>query len=77
MSFHFGSSEYAATFVDLPLPDTKTLRNSALEYLKEFNPQSWYEDPVREKMLSERVFVLDSVPKKMDNRGHGTPGNSL
>jgi hypothetical protein len=79
MSFHFGSSEYAATFVDLPRPDTKALRNGALEYLKEFNPQSWYEDPVRGRSrlscpLSERMFVVDFV--SMDNSVHGTRGKA-
>lgn len=47
MSFHFASSEYAASFVDLPVPDTKAIRASAVQYLDAFDPQSWYNDPVR------------------------------
>jgi hypothetical protein len=46
-SFHFASSEYAASFVDLPVPDTKAIRASAVQYLDAFDPQSWYNDPVR------------------------------
>lgn len=64
MSFHFGSSEYAATFVDLPLPDTKALRNSALDYLKEFNPQSWYDDPVREKHFCLLSWTTTLLPRR-------------
>jgi hypothetical protein len=47
MSFHFASSEYAASFADLPTPDTKAIRTSAVQYLDAFDPQSWYNDPVR------------------------------
>ena len=47
MSFHFASSEYAASFGDLPVPDTKAIRASAIQYLDAFDPQSWFHDPVR------------------------------
>jgi len=46
MSFHFGSSDYAACFLDLPQPDTQAIRQSALTYLKSFDAQLWYNDPV-------------------------------
>ena len=51
MSFHFGSSEYAQCFPDLPTPDTKAIKASALEYLNTFDPNSWFTDPVRFKMF--------------------------
>jgi hypothetical protein len=46
MSFHFASSEYAACFQGLPVPDVPKLRSSAIEYLDGFDKQSWYNDPV-------------------------------
>jgi hypothetical protein len=47
VSFHFGSSDYAASFQDLPVPDIDAIRKSAIDYLDKFDPQKWYSDPVR------------------------------
>jgi hypothetical protein len=47
MSFHFASSDYAASFQGVPVPDIPKIRQSAVEYLEQFDPQSWYDDPVR------------------------------
>ena len=46
MSFHFGSNEYASCFAGIPIPDTNAIRTSSLEYLKTFDIQQWYDDPV-------------------------------
>ncbi|KAL3915797.1 MAG: hypothetical protein SGILL_005477 [Bacillariaceae sp.] len=46
MSFHFASSEYAACFQSLPVPDVPKLRSSAIAYLDGFDKQSWYNDPI-------------------------------
>ena len=47
MSFHFASSDYAASFQGVPTADTAKIRQSAVDYLEqEFDPQSWYSDPV-------------------------------
>ena len=46
MSFHFGSSGYAKCFLDLPQPNTQEIRQSALNYLKAFDANHWYADPV-------------------------------
>lgn len=46
MSFHFASSEYAGCFQDVPTPDIPKIRQSAIDYLDRFNPQSWYDEPV-------------------------------
>lgn len=47
LSFHFASSEYAASFRDLPQPDIPKLRQSTIEYLDSFDETLWYKDPVR------------------------------
>lgn len=49
MSFHFGSSGYASCFLDLPQPDNQAIRQSALSYLKSFDAELWYREPVRPK----------------------------
>lgn len=46
MSFHFASSDYAASFQGVPVPDIPKIRQSAVEYLDQFDPQSWYDDPI-------------------------------
>lgn len=46
MSFHFASSEYASCFLDLPQPDPEAIRRNTLNYLKTFNADLWYKDPV-------------------------------
>lgn len=45
-SFHFGTTEYAACFNNLPTPDPARLRENALYYLDSFSPQLWYDSPV-------------------------------
>ena len=44
--FHFGSNDYEKTFRQLPKPNIETIRNSSRVYLKSFDPQLWYNDPV-------------------------------
>jgi hypothetical protein len=44
---HFATSEYAAAFLDVPQPDTQTIRSSAIDYLATFDAELWYNDPVR------------------------------
>ena len=46
MSFHFGSSEYASCFQGVPQPNVPEIRQSAIDYLETFDPQSWYDEPV-------------------------------
>jgi len=46
MSFHFGSSEYASCFSNLPNVDTKALRETALASIQSFDRSLWYQDPV-------------------------------
>ena len=55
MSFHFGSSGYAKCFLNLPQPDTQEIRQSALSYLKSFDSNLWYADPVSSKTQRRRV----------------------
>ena len=52
MSFHFGTKEYAATFRNLPKPDKARLREQTLTYLKAFDPQLWYDEPVGPRLAS-------------------------
>jgi len=47
MSFHFASSDYTQCFQDVPQPDVAKIRQSAIDYLHSFDPQLWYDDPVR------------------------------
>lgn len=49
MSFHFGSTEYAACFNNLPTPDPAKLRENALAYLESFDSQLWYDSPVSDQ----------------------------
>ena len=58
MSFHFGSSDYAKAFQNLPTPDVPALKESALKYLDNFNEQSWYDDPVRTYVSVVVVVVV-------------------
>jgi hypothetical protein len=45
--FQFATPEYAACFHNLPTVDTQTLRQNAVDYLsQQFDPQTWYSDPV-------------------------------
>jgi len=46
MSFHFGSSDYASCFQGVPQPNVPEIRQSAIDYLETFDPQSWYDYPV-------------------------------
>ena len=46
MSFHFGSTEYASCFEDIPGVNTNDIKKSSLDYLKTFDIQQWYDDPV-------------------------------
>jgi hypothetical protein len=43
---NFASTRYASAFENLPQPDRGALRQSTLDYLAAFDPQSWYNDPV-------------------------------
>jgi hypothetical protein len=45
-SFHFASTEYANCFRDLPKPDVKMLKESAVAFLATFDKELWYKDPV-------------------------------
>jgi hypothetical protein len=46
-TFHFASNDYTKCFYNLPQPDMDALRNSSRVYLQSFDPQTWYNDPVR------------------------------
>ena len=63
MSFHFGSSDYAKAFQDLPTPDVPALKEAALKYLDNFDGQLWYEDPVSSFLLLFVLFVCPSCIK--------------
>ena len=55
MSTNFGSTSYASTFLNLPVPDTKALRTSALEYLKGFDSKLWYDEPITSILNGEKL----------------------
>jgi hypothetical protein len=59
-SFHFATPDYASCFAYLPVVDTQTLRNNALEYLKHFDPQHWHQDPVRALAVCVTIAVVAS-----------------
>ena len=59
MSFHFASSDYAASFQGVPLPDDiPSIRQSAVDYLENFDPRSWYDDPVRQWIENTETMVF-------------------
>jgi len=45
-SFHFASTEYANCFRDLPKPDVKMLKESAVAFLATFDKELWFKDPI-------------------------------
>lgn len=45
-SFHFATSDYAASFSNTPSADPSAIRAAALDYTASFDPQLWYRDPV-------------------------------
>ena len=45
--FNFASSQYASCFTEIPTPDVDKLRKDAVDYLDNFDKQTWYDDPVR------------------------------
>ena len=51
MSFHFASSEYAKCFRGMPKPNVGMLKESAVNFLDNFDEESWYRDPVRDIMI--------------------------
>ena len=57
-NFHFASNDYAKCFRGLPTPDMNVLRESAKTYLKSFDPQSWYNDPVSIITVANSHFIL-------------------
>lgn len=69
MSFHFGSSDYAACFLDLPQPDTQAIRQSALTYLKSFDAQLWYNDPVGLLLAGCVQYPDESLMERCANTG--------
>eukprot|EP00808_Paulinella_micropora_P002387 g59285.t1 len=52
----FGSEKYAACFGDLPTPQTEELRTRSLEYMRSFNPQTWFDDPICTTVRGERLI---------------------
>jgi hypothetical protein len=49
-SIHFATSEYASCFVNLPnvTPSRiESIRQCAIDYIHNFDPNVWYEQPVR------------------------------
>ena len=64
-SFHFASSEYAKCFRDLPKPDVRFLKETAVDFLDAFDKESWYEDPVRGTrsvvVITSRTTVISWV----------------
>ena len=61
--FHFASHDYMRTFRDLPKPDIEAIRNSSKVYLQSFDPQLWYDDPVRRIQCASAVDFYGSIKK--------------
>eukprot|EP00934_Nitzschia_sp_Nitz4_P008922 Nitzschia sp. Nitz4//scaffold85_size83877//30632//32860//NITZ4_005225-RA/size83877-augustus-gene-0.149-mRNA-1//1//CDS//3329559125//8912//frame0 len=64
MSFHFASSEYASCFQNLPVPDVPKIRKSAIDYIDNFDAQSWYTDPIVSLLKGQSLgggHVVDTV----------------
>lgn len=79
MSFHFGSSEYAETFLDLPEPNVSKLRSDALEYLKGFDSNRWFRDPIASLLNGQelcggpQVDTVDALGKVNGRQDYATP----
>eukprot|EP00548_Thalassiothrix_antarctica_P011877 CAMPEP_0194159460 /NCGR_PEP_ID=MMETSP0152-20130528/77843_1 /TAXON_ID=1049557 /ORGANISM="Thalassiothrix antarctica, Strain L6-D1" /LENGTH=720 /DNA_ID=CAMNT_0038869029 /DNA_START=127 /DNA_END=2286 /DNA_ORIENTATION=- len=53
---NFGSTSYAASFENLPVPDVDALRRSALKYLNEdFSKEEWYDNPMISILNGEKM----------------------
>jgi len=53
--YNFGSQRYEKCFGDLPAADVDALREQALAYLKDFKPQTWYDEPVTTILRGEKL----------------------
>ena len=61
MSIHSASSEYAACFQNLPIPDVPKIRESAVTYVDNFDSKKWYDKPVSTNICYWRqghIFVV-------------------
>jgi hypothetical protein len=55
-SFHFGTSEYASCFTNLPQPDPTYFRQQAVAYLQDtFDGKLWYDRPIASLLRGERL----------------------
>jgi hypothetical protein len=45
--YNFASNSYANSFGDLPHAESDAIRAASVQYIREFSPKSWYDDPVR------------------------------
>ena len=54
-AFHFGTNEYASCFLGLPRPDPQYFHQAAVEYLKSFNPQEWFDQPMTTLLNGEAL----------------------
>lgn len=45
--YNFASNSYAKCFGNLPRGESDAIRAASVEYIRQFNPREWYEDPVR------------------------------
>jgi hypothetical protein len=56
--FHFGTSEYASCFANLPEPDPSYFRQQAVAYLQDtFDGNVWYDRPIASLLRGERLVA--------------------
>eukprot|EP00472_Partenskyella_glossopodia_P009340 CAMPEP_0197538412 /NCGR_PEP_ID=MMETSP1318-20131121/59632_1 /TAXON_ID=552666 /ORGANISM="Partenskyella glossopodia, Strain RCC365" /LENGTH=714 /DNA_ID=CAMNT_0043096819 /DNA_START=153 /DNA_END=2297 /DNA_ORIENTATION=+ len=46
-AYNIGTEVFHKSFEGLPAVDRTSLKNAALTYLESFDPQTWYDDPIR------------------------------
>jgi len=59
--YNFASSAYNGCFAGQPEPDGAALRAGTLAYLEDFDPQSWYDDPVATILNGEVLMGGEEV----------------
>ena len=55
MAYNFASSGFYKCLGDLPDTDGPAMRKATTQYVKNFNPQVWHDDPVRSLLYGEEL----------------------